>query len=185
MYARFPCASRIAASRSAPLQPGYWILTLICERLLRSGTAAPCHLCSASGPCRNWARTREHSPARHASNAPTIRRPPPGGTARTKRVNSTLPTTHTGFSRGRLTFDMRGGRKWAKPACGRPLDGGVRRRLAGLAAFKSKEREGRSAYSNRLTNTVPDFPSAATCSQVAVAAPAESVAMLTLPSVEV
>ena len=27
----------------------------------------------------------------------------------------------------RLTFDMRGGRKWAKPACGRPLDGRVRR----------------------------------------------------------
>jgi len=26
-----------------------------------------------------------------------------------------------------LTFDMRGGRKWAKPACGRPLDGRVRR----------------------------------------------------------
>jgi len=26
----------------------------------------------------------------------------------------------------RLTFDMRGGRKWAKPACGRPLDGRVR-----------------------------------------------------------
>jgi hypothetical protein len=25
-----------------------------------------------------------------------------------------------------LTFDMRGGRKWAKPACGRPLDGRVR-----------------------------------------------------------
>jgi hypothetical protein len=29
------------------------------------------------------------------------------------------------FPRG-LTFDMRGGRKWAKPACGRPLDGRVR-----------------------------------------------------------
>src|ERR1044071_2171495 len=29
--------------------------------------------------------------------------------------------------RGALTFDMRGGRKWAKPACGRPLDGRVRR----------------------------------------------------------
>src|SRR4051812_47160300 len=29
-----------------------------------------------------------------------------------------------------LTFDMRGGRKWAKPACGRPLDGRVRRRCA-------------------------------------------------------
>ena len=28
----------------------------------------------------------------------------------------------------RLTFDMRGGRKWAKPACGRPLDGRVRPR---------------------------------------------------------
>ena len=27
---------------------------------------------------------------------------------------------------GGLTFDMRGGRKWAKPACGRPLDGRVR-----------------------------------------------------------
>jgi hypothetical protein len=26
----------------------------------------------------------------------------------------------------RLTFDVRGGHKWAKPACGRPLDGGVR-----------------------------------------------------------
>src|SRR5438874_725678 len=25
--------------------------------------------------------------------------------------------------RGGLTFDMRGGRKWARPACGRPLDG--------------------------------------------------------------
>ena len=25
-----------------------------------------------------------------------------------------------------ITFDVRGGRKWAKPACGRPLDGGVR-----------------------------------------------------------
>jgi hypothetical protein len=34
---------------------------------------------------------------------------------------------HWRFSRG-LTFDMRGGRKWAKPACGRPLDGRVRRR---------------------------------------------------------
>ena len=27
---------------------------------------------------------------------------------------------------GALTFEMRGGRKWAKPACGRPLDGRVR-----------------------------------------------------------
>ena len=27
-----------------------------------------------------------------------------------------------------LTFDMRGGHKWAKPACGRPLDGRVRYR---------------------------------------------------------
>jgi hypothetical protein len=27
---------------------------------------------------------------------------------------------------GRLTFDMRGGRKQAKPDCGRPLDGRVR-----------------------------------------------------------
>src|SRR5213592_3652109 len=27
---------------------------------------------------------------------------------------------------GRLTFDMSGGTKWAKPALGRPLDGGVR-----------------------------------------------------------
>ena len=27
------------------------------------------------------------------------------------------------------TFDMSGGRKWAKPACGRPLDGRVRRHL--------------------------------------------------------
>ena len=26
-----------------------------------------------------------------------------------------------------LTFDVRGGRKRAQPACGRPLDGGVRR----------------------------------------------------------
>jgi hypothetical protein len=25
-------------------------------------------------------------------------------------------------SRGGLTFEVRGGRKWAKPACGRPLD---------------------------------------------------------------
>ena len=33
------------------------------------------------------------------------------------------------FLRG-LTFDMRGGRKWAKPACGRPLDGRVRRHVA-------------------------------------------------------
>src|SRR5207247_7146948 len=31
-----------------------------------------------------------------------------------------------GTERG-LSFDMRGGRKWAKPACGRPLDGRVRR----------------------------------------------------------
>ena len=30
-----------------------------------------------------------------------------------------------------LTFDMRGGRKWAKPACGRPLDGRVRPRVRG------------------------------------------------------
>ncbi len=29
-----------------------------------------------------------------------------------------------------LTFDMRGGRKWAKPACGRPLDGRVRPQFA-------------------------------------------------------
>ena len=30
-----------------------------------------------------------------------------------------------------LTFDMRGGRKWAKPTCGRPLDGRVRPRVYG------------------------------------------------------
>jgi hypothetical protein len=30
-----------------------------------------------------------------------------------------------------LTFDVRGGRKWAKPACGRPLDGGVRQLVDG------------------------------------------------------
>src|SRR5437870_11971919 len=30
-----------------------------------------------------------------------------------------------------LTFDVRGGRKWAKPACGRPLDGGVRQFATG------------------------------------------------------
>src|SRR5450755_1053425 len=30
-----------------------------------------------------------------------------------------------------ITFDMRGGRKWAKPACGRPLDGRVRPRVRG------------------------------------------------------
>jgi hypothetical protein len=28
-----------------------------------------------------------------------------------------------------LTFDVRGDRKWAQPACGRPLDGGVRHRV--------------------------------------------------------
>jgi hypothetical protein len=30
-----------------------------------------------------------------------------------------------------LTFDMRGGPKWAKPACGRPLNGRVRPRVRG------------------------------------------------------
>ena len=29
-------------------------------------------------------------------------------------------------TRSALTFDMSGGTKWAKPALGRPLDGGVR-----------------------------------------------------------
>jgi hypothetical protein len=36
---------------------------------------------------------------------------------------ATWPVLHM-IRRG-LTFDMRGGRKWAKPACGRPLDGRV------------------------------------------------------------
>ena len=34
-----------------------------------------------------------------------------------------------GENHQRLTFDVRGGRKWAKPACERPLDGGVRRQV--------------------------------------------------------
>ena len=29
------------------------------------------------------------------------------------------------YETGHLTFDMRGGRKWAKPACGRPLMEGL------------------------------------------------------------
>ena len=37
---------------------------------------------------------------------------------------SRLPTK-TDSCCSALTFDMRGGRKWAKPACGRPLDGRV------------------------------------------------------------
>ena len=54
-----------------------------------------------------------------------VRRPPQDGQPRL-----TFAVVH--FSPGPrciccgLTFDMRGGRKWAKPACGRPLDGGVR-----------------------------------------------------------
>ena len=43
---------------------------------------------------------------------------------------------------GALTFDMRGGRKWAKPACGRPLDGRVRRRVL------------RSTHSHLLTSRI-------------------------------
>ena len=40
-------------------------------------------------------------------------------------VNSRSMLEGECFLRG-LTFDMRGGRKRAKPACGRPLDGRVR-----------------------------------------------------------
>ena len=40
--------------------------------------------------------------------------------ARDDREGVTAPAARA------LTFDMRGGRKWAKPACGRPLDGRVR-----------------------------------------------------------
>ena len=49
-----------------------------------------------------------------------------------------------------LTFDMRGGRKQAKPDCGRPLDGRVRRRC-----FAAHDAEGLSGlgYSSRGTPT--------------------------------
>jgi len=40
----------------------------------------------------------------------------------------------------RLTFDMIGGRKWAKPACGRPRDGRVRA-LAGHGMYSQKRRQ--------------------------------------------
>src|SRR2546427_6052298 len=43
--------------------------------------------------------------------------------ATTPRVKSQASTASDMCN---LTFDMRGGRKWAKPACGRPLDGRVR-----------------------------------------------------------
>src|SRR6266480_5401078 len=39
---------------------------------------------------------------------------------------------HHALRIGGLTFDMRGGRKWAKPACGRALDGRVRPRVRAL-----------------------------------------------------
>ena len=39
-----------------------------------------------------------------------------------------------------LTFDMRGGRKWAKPACGRPLDGRVRRLFGDAHDFDATKR---------------------------------------------
>jgi hypothetical protein len=38
-----------------------------------------------------------------------------------------LTTASLGLRGRGLTFDVRGSRKWAKPACGCPLDGGVRR----------------------------------------------------------
>jgi hypothetical protein len=45
-----------------------------------------------------------------------------------------------GHSSRPLTFDMRGGRKWAKPACGRPFDGRVRpRRGQGVIATSRRE----------------------------------------------
>jgi hypothetical protein len=53
----------------------------------------------------------------HVRNSPEKRTPSPfawyglgGAGQRAKRVHS------------RLTFEVRGVRKWAKPACGRPLD---------------------------------------------------------------
>jgi len=42
----------------------------------------------------------------------------------------------------RLTFDMRGGRQWAKPAVGRPLDGRVRP-AAEVRGFSSDIENGR------------------------------------------
>jgi len=59
-------------------------------------------------------------------------------------------------SRGRgLTFDMRGGRKWAKPACGRPLDGRVRPHCGGgrycCASHAAQRRAARAVAGARPT----------------------------------
>src|SRR5204862_5864069 len=49
--------------------------------------------------------------------------------ATTPRVKSQASTASDMCN---LTFDVRGGRRWAKPACGRPLDGRVRRHFLRL-----------------------------------------------------
>jgi len=51
-----------------------------------------------------------------------------------------------------LTFDMRGGRKWAKPTCGRPLDGRVRPllHLAFAALHCDESRPSSSLLASRL-----------------------------------
>ena len=57
-----------------------------------------------------------------------------------------------------LTFDMRGGRKQAKLACGRPLDGRVRRLVADAHEFDATKRNASLARDSRslLDATVSD-----------------------------
>ena len=50
--------------------------------------------------------------------------------SKASNTDAAIQTTVTGRNRTALiglTFDVRGGHKRAQPACGRPLDGGVRR----------------------------------------------------------
>src|SRR5213594_3128451 len=86
----------------------------------------------------SWAVARTEKPARTRASAPAMRCTVGNGSAgvaaATAHMSSATTSATTGggtFSSSTLTglrgitFDMSGGTKWAKPALGRPLDGGV------------------------------------------------------------
>ena len=100
------CSLPETRMRVAPLLRNLTRYNGACERTRLDIEFDP--VLTAGGESRDSAQTPAGSPAAHEL-FPIFR-----------------SMTVLGLAFSALTFDMRGGRKWAKPACGRPLDGRVR-----------------------------------------------------------
>src|SRR5881397_4338214 len=83
------------------------------------------------------------SPTRYSGRCCSVTNSPGRRTPRLLRKfgkpSFNVPKTNTRCDMRALTFDMSGGTKWAKPALGRPLDGGVRCHVASASAVDSHQ----------------------------------------------